>query len=260
MSFPFESYQKLSEAISVYHPAGEETLARWISESLMQASELLQNLLQQPWPVVQVLLVRPEDWHLVPSEDPKEEMGLQPYLSYTDETISLAVPLELDPLLGEPTQQMLAFMLYHELVLAFLENDPRPWPEETPLWADEWQLQFAAIWLVQQLNGAQGIINKDLYEKNKEIFEPEPDGKTPVTIRGFDWFEDTTSEDYLTFELLLEQFAVDLLARYSSDILPRFLEAYRGEQEQILSDDATTMLAASLGQGGSEWLENLVYF
>ena len=35
-----------------------------------------------------------------------------------------------------------------------------------------------------------------------------------MTVRGFDWFEDTAVEDYLTYELLLEQCAADLLAKY----------------------------------------------
>src|SRR5256885_17222859 len=80
------------------------------------------------------------------------------------------------------------------------------------LWADEWQLKFAALWLSQQIDGQKGVVNKDLREKYAEIFEPEEDGKTPVTIRGFDWYDDTTPEDYLCYELLLEQLAADLLA------------------------------------------------
>ena len=56
-------------------------------------------------------------------------------------------------------------MLYHELSLAFLEDDPRPWSEESPLWADEWQFKFAALWLSQRLDGVQGVVNKDLHEQ-----------------------------------------------------------------------------------------------
>src|ERR1019366_8866471 len=106
----------------------------------------------------------------------------------------------------------------------------------------------------------QGIGNKDLSEEDIDIFEPEADGKTPVTVRGFDWFEDTAVEDYLTYELLLEQFAADLLDKYAPDILPRFLVLYRQERAVLLSDDVTNMLVSLLGTGGEEWLENLVYF
>ena len=65
---------------------------------------------------------------------------------------------------------------------------------------------------------------KDFHEHYAEIFEPELDGKTPVTIRGFDWYEDTSDEDYLIFNLLLEQFAADLQLKYNPEILPRFLD------------------------------------
>ncbi len=67
-------------------------------------------------------------------------------------------------------------------------------------------------------------------------------------------------EDYLTYELLLEQFAADLLAKYEPDVLPRFLDLYRQERAVLLSDDATIMLVSVLGAGGEEWLESLVYF
>ena len=100
----------------------------------------------------------------------------------------------------------------------------------------------------------------DLHDQYAELFEPEPDGKTPVTVRGFDWYEDTTPQDYLEYTLLLEQFAADLLARYDADILPRFLELYRKAGVVLLSDDVANMLAATLGAGGAEWLEELVYF
>lgn len=101
---------------------------------------------------------------------------------------------------------------------------------------------------------------KDLHDHYTEIFEPELDGKTPVTIRGFDWYEDTSEEDYLIFNLLLEQFADDLLLKYGPEILPRFLNLYRNDYSVLLSDDITDMLAGILGPGGAEWLENLVYF
>ena len=101
---------------------------------------------------------------------------------------------------------------------------------------------------------------KDLHEQYTEIFEPELDGKTPVTVRGFDWYEDTSSEDYLIFSLLLERLAADLLERYSPEILPRFLDLYRNNFSVLLSDDVTDMLASVLGSGGAEWLEELVYF
>jgi hypothetical protein len=101
---------------------------------------------------------------------------------------------------------------------------------------------------------------RDLHKQYAEIFEPEPDGKTPVTIRGFDWYEDTTAEDYLVFDLLLQQFAADLLAHYNAEILPRFLGLYRKDSPILLSEEVTEMLESVLGQGSIEWLDDLVYF
>ncbi len=266
MPFPYKQYETLAEPLQIYYPAGAETQARWVLQTLEQASELLAKLLNRPAPEMEILLVATGDWESRPREMPEEQAELEgpgnllPYWTDSTQPSSLVIPVALDPIIGEPTQQKLAFLLYHEITRAFLENDPRPWPDEYPLWADEWQLQFAALWLAQEINGQQGIVTRDLHQKYAEIFEPEEDGKTPVTVRGFDWYEDTSPEDYLCFDLLLEQFAADLLARSDPGALPRFLTLYRKDHHVLLSDDVTEMLGSVLGPAGVEWLEGLVYF
>jgi len=260
MHFPYNRYEKLAEPLTAYYPSDEEELANWIVQTIGKASERLTQLFERPMPDMEILVVKPEDWSLVPRSDLEEERVRRPY--WTDETNppTLVVPTEIDPTFGAITREKIAFMLYHELALAFLEEDPRPWPDESPLWADEWQFEFVAVWLSYSLNSLQGAINQDLHEQYADIFEPEPDGKTPVTVRGFDWYEDTPAEEYLCYELLLERFAVDLLARYDVGILLRFLASYRVERDVLLSDDVTSLLAAALGPGGEAWLEELVYF
>ena len=260
MPFPYERYETLAEPLTVYYPTGEEARARWLFQTVEKASNVLVSLFAQPMPEVEILLVAPSDWKFAPHDDPEELNNPHPYWTDVTTPPTIVVPLQLDPILGKQTREKLAFILYHELVLAFLENDPRPYPDDYPLWADEWQLKFAALWLSQQLNAQSGMVNTDLYEQYAEIFEPEEDGKTPVTIRGFDWYEDTIPEDYLCYELLLEQFAVDILARYSIDVLPRFLAIFRNNFAVLLSDEVTEMLGRALGPGGAQWLDDLVYF
>ena len=259
-TFPYEHYQKLAEPLAVYYPEGQEVTARWAAQTLDEAGKLLARLLGLTMPEMQILLVAPADWDAAPQEDPEEPNTMLPYWTNATSLPAIVIPTQLDPIIGEPTREKLAFLLYHELAHAFLENDPRPWPEESPLWADEWQLQFAALWLSQQIYGRPGIVMKDLHEQYSEIFVPEEDGKTPVTVRGFDWYEDTTPQEYLTFDLLLEQFAADLLAHYGPEILPRFLALYRKNSGALLSDDVTNLLETTLGQGSIEWLDDLVYF
>ena len=258
--FPYDRYEKLAEAFTVYYPAGEEVLARWVFQTVENACSALSQLLKVATPDFEVLLVATEDWPLVPHSEAEEVDTPHPYLTDITSPSSLIVPIEADPIFGDMVQEKFAFMLYHELSLAFLEEDPRPWPDDNPLWADEWQFKFAALWLSRSLNGVQGVVNKDIHEHYADIFEPEPDGKTPVTIRGFDWFEDTSAEDYLAYELLLEQFASDLLDHSSIDVLPRFLILYRKERTVLLSDQVTDMLVDALGPMSRTWLEDLVYF
>ncbi len=260
MPFPYEKYEIVAEPFSVYFSESQDSLVHLIIQSVGQASQWLMQLLGRPGPNLQVILVAPADWHVTPRDDPEEPGNPLPYWTSVTHPPSLVIPSQLDPIIGLPTQEKLIYLVYTVLTQAFLENDARPWPEESPLWADEWQMPFAALWLMQQINGQSGIVMKDLHEHYAEIFEPELDGKTPVTIRGFDWYEDTSAEDYLIFNLLLERFAADLQVKYSPEILPRFLDLYRNDYSVLLSDDITDMLASILGPGGAEWLENLVYF
>jgi hypothetical protein len=260
MTFPYEKYERIADPFTAYYSENQDALVHLIIQSVDQANRRLVQLLGQPGPDLQIILVAPEDWHTMPHDDPEEPGNALPYWTNVTHPPSLVIPSQLDPIIGLPTQEKLIYLIYTVLTQAFLENDPRPWPEESPLWADEWQIQFAALWLMRQINGQSGIVMKDLHEHYAEIFEPELDGKTPVTIRGFDWYEDTTDEEYLIFNLLLEQFAADLQLKFSSEILPRFLALYRNARRVLLSDDITGMLASILGPGGAAWLENLVYF
>ena len=260
MPFPYEKYETLAEPLSTYYPKGQDSLALSIIKAIDQASQLLMRLLGQPIPKMEIILVAPVDWHVTPRDDLEETNNVLPYWTSITQPPSFIIPSQLDPIIGMPTREKLFYLLYTVLTQAFLENDPRPWPEENPLWADEWQMQFAALWLMQQLHGQSGIVMKDLHEQYVEIFEPELDGKTPVTVRGFDWYDDTSAEDYLIFNLLLERFATDLQVKYSPEILPRFLDHYRNDYSVLLSDDVTDMLANILGPGGAQWLEDLIYF
>ena len=272
--FPYERYATFSpessepskrSILTVYYPTGDETHARWVVQHVQQAQTLLADLLFTSASAIDVLLPTKEDWPLAPraEEDLIHEPDVEPLLPYWTNVVTpscLVVPPELDEMWGVEVPEKLAFLLYHEVALAALESDPRPWPDDAPLWADEWQVKFAALWLSHQIDGVQGLASKDMREDFEYVFEPEEDGKTPVTVRGFDWYDDTTEDEYLEYEMLLEQFAADLLARYPAEILPRFLLGYRQYRERWLSDEVTKLLASVLGEGGEEWLESLDYF
>ncbi|GCE12369.1 hypothetical protein [Tengunoibacter tsumagoiensis] len=260
MQFPYNRYQTLAEPLPVTYPAGAESLARLVSQTVSQANQKLTQLLQLAPPELDLLVVDMSDWHLAPHEEDEEVEAPHPYLTQVTPRLTLVVPVEFDALFGEMVPEKVAFMLYHEVALAFIEADPRPWPENNPLWADEWQFKFAALWLAREINGVQDVVNQDLFTEYEDLFEPEPDGKTPDTVRGFDWYADTTPEDYLGYELLLERFAADLLTKYGVKILPSFLTLYRQEREELLSDDVTAILSSVLGPDGNEWLEELIYF
>jgi|SRR5690348_11248184 len=260
MSFPYERYQTLEEPVRIYYPTGHNTLVRQVLQWVDEADRLLADLLAIPVPEMEVLLIAPADWQNAPTDEPEETPMLLPYWTEVTQPSTLVVPTELDPIMGRFSQVKLAFLLFHEVAHAFLASDPRPWPLESPLWGDEWQLQFAALWLYYQIYHTTGIVMTDLHTEYAGIFEPEADGKTPVTVRGFDWYEDTTPQDYLEYTLLLERFAADLLERHDASILPRFIELYRKEGVVWLSDDVTHLLGTALGNSGEAWLEELPYF
>ncbi|MDQ2905298.1 MAG: hypothetical protein M3Y81_17360 [Chloroflexota bacterium] len=260
MPFPYERYETLAEPLTVYYPPGEEPRARQAFQAIDKASHLLEQLLGRSRPELEILLVSIADWSTAPHDQTEEPGPHLPYWTSATTPPCIVIPTQLAPIVGDPTPAKQNMLLYHQLAYAFLESDPRPWPDDPPLWADEWQFSFAALWLSHRLDAQQGAVMKDLEAQYAEIFVPEEDGKTPATIRGFNWDEDTPEEDYLCFDLLLERLAADVLARYDAEVLPRFLTSYRRERAILLSDDVTSMLGNALGPAGVEWLENLAYF
>jgi hypothetical protein len=260
MDFPYDRYETITQDFTVYYPPGEEKLARWVIPTIEKANEHLRQLLGPFETDMDVLIVAPDDWHLAPHDDAEELIAPHPYWTETTSPPTLVVPTEIDSIFGEMTAPKFAFILYHELALAATELDSRPWPDSYPLWADEWPLKFAALWLSYTIDQQDGLVNQDLADKHEDLFEAEEDGKTPTTVRSFDWFEDTTPEEYLKYQILLEQFAADLLACYPPTILPRFFQLFRTKRKALLSEEVTEMLAQVLGPGGGLWLEDLVYF
>jgi hypothetical protein len=260
MDFPYEQYNTLAGALTTHYPAGEEAYAQRVSQAAEKAVDQLFQLFGRATPELQLLIVAAEDWETAPHDDKEELNAPYPYLTDATSPPTIVVPVVPETTFDPVMQEKLDFALYHELTLAFLEDDPRPWPEDYPLWADEWQIKFIALWLAHTLDNQQGIVNKDLYEEYVEAFEPEADGKTLFTIREFEWYEDTEPEDYLCFEILLEQFAADLLERYDINIVLRFLDRYRAGHKSLSNDDVTAMLADALGPDGQEWLKHIPYF
>src|SRR6266566_9914064 len=111
MGFPYDHYKKLAGPLTAYYPSNEEELADWIAQTLEKASERLTQLFEWPMPDMEVLLVKPEDWSLVPRDDLEEERAPRPY--WTDETSppTIVVPTEIDPTFGTITRETIALML-----------------------------------------------------------------------------------------------------------------------------------------------------
>src|SRR5512135_3345149 len=152
MLFPYEKYKRVAGPFTVYYSKSQESLVHVIIQTVDQASQKLEQLLGQSGPKMQVILVAPADWHMMPHDDPEEPGNALPYWTTVTHPPSLVIPSQLDPIVGLASQEKLIYLVYTVLVQAFLENDPRPWPGESSLWADEWQIQFAALWLMKQIN------------------------------------------------------------------------------------------------------------
>ena len=185
----FTEYHTPAGLPAIFYPPGQEELAARSQQEVVQAGQALGQLLDLPLPAMEVLLIAPSDWQRAPRDEEEEAPGnMLPYWTDATQPSTLVIPQQMDEIVGEATPEKRSLLLYHELAHAFLETDARPWPDESPLWADEWQLQFAAFWLFKQSHGADELITEDLHKQFAESFEPEADGKTPVTIRGFQWY------------------------------------------------------------------------
>src|SRR5260370_6807270 len=101
MPFPYKLYETLAEPLQLYYPAGEETQARWVLQTLEQASELLAKLLNRPAPEMEILLVATGDWESRPRGMPENQPELEvpgnllPYRTYTTQPHPLVIHLAL---------------------------------------------------------------------------------------------------------------------------------------------------------------------
>src|SRR5207302_8632688 len=113
MSFPYERYETLAEALTVYYPTDQATLARWLFQSVDRASKLLAQLLDVPIPEMEILLVVPPDWDTTPQDEAEEgeaeePNSLLPYWTDATEPPSLVVPTQIDPIIGSYSPEKLA--------------------------------------------------------------------------------------------------------------------------------------------------------
>src|SRR5260370_41745223 len=96
-------------------------------------------------PEMEIILVAPTDWDVTPREDPEEPNTELPYWTNATQPPSIVIPSQFETIIGTPSQEKQTFLFYAALTHAFLENDPHPWPSESPLCADECHYQFAAL-------------------------------------------------------------------------------------------------------------------
>src|SRR5437660_11072434 len=125
MQFPYERYETLAEPLTVYYPTGEETLARWVFQTIERAGTLLSQLLDRPMPDLEILLVDMADWHLVPCENAEEVRNPHPDLTDVTSPPCMVVPTEIDPIFGTLTRVKPDIILYHEVTSA-CEESHRP--------------------------------------------------------------------------------------------------------------------------------------
>src|SRR5260370_35664389 len=108
------------EPLNFYYRTGQDSLARWIFQSINKAGKLLTQLLDRPLPEMKIILAVPTDWSYAPREDPEEPHDALPYWTNATQPPSIVLPSHLDPIIRIHTQEELVFLLYAELVYASL--------------------------------------------------------------------------------------------------------------------------------------------
>src|SRR5439155_26229532 len=89
--FPYERYETLAEPFTVYYPTGEESLARWVFQTIDKASNLLAKLLGLPMPEMEILLFAYADWHLALHNVPEELSNPLPFCTYVTSPLYIVV-------------------------------------------------------------------------------------------------------------------------------------------------------------------------
>ena len=195
------------------------------------------NLLEEPVPRLEALLVADEDWRRAPRESEKPYPPGLPYFTRATDPPALVLPETLSPAIRPRTGATYPLVVWHELAYAFLLQRE---VARTPAWLRE---------LVPQALSAAVARRVDLpLEEHLSGVDRNP-GFTVRSLKGH-----ADAQRQMSFQNLLLLLGDGALAEFGETFLNRLVHALWEETTVVDEARAEGLLAEALGPGGREWL------
>jgi hypothetical protein len=223
-------------AIPVIHPPGLKTRAVEVRDLLEVGANSLSEILGAEPPEIEVLLVADEDWARSPRDNERPYPPGLPYFTRGANPPVIVLPATLSPAFQPRGAATGALVIWHELAHAFLLRMPR-----TPAWLREFLPQALSVTIARRAS----------LPLEEHLDKIDLDG-AGFTVRSFGERADATRQ--MVFQNLLLALGAAAVEEFGEGFLGALAHALWNERDVVGEDRAEELLAASLGQGGREWL------
>ena len=233
-----QGYERLrGGAAPVVHAPGMADLAREVWCLLETGAWEVSDLLGEPVPRLEALLVADGDWREAPRESRSPYPPGLPYFTRATEPPALVLPETLSPAIRPRTGATYPLVVWHELAHAFLLQREAA---RTPAWLRELVPQALSAAVARRT----GL---PLEEHLSEV-----DRNPGFTVRGLKGH--ASAEEQMVFQNLLLLLGDGALAEFGGAFLNRLVHGLWGEADVVDEARAEELLAGALGPGGREWL------
>ena len=231
-------YERLAAgAVPVLHAPDLADRAREVGCLLEAGAWEISDLLEEPVPRLEALLVADDDWRRAPRESEKPYPPGLPYFTRATEPPALVLPGTLSPAIRPRTGATYPLVVWHELAHAFLLQREAA---RTPAWLRE---------LVPQALSA-AVARRTGLPLEEHLSEVDSD--PGFTVRGLKGH--ASAEEQMAFQNLLLLLGDGALAEFGEAFLNRLVHGLWGEADVVDEARAEELLAGALGPGGREWL------
>ncbi len=234
-----QGYERLRGAVPVVHAPGMADLTREVGRLLETGAWEISDLLEEPVPKLEALLVADGDWREAPRESRSPYPPGLPHFTRATDPPALVLPERLSPAIRPRTGATLPLTVWHELAHAFLLQRQ---VARTPAWLRELAPQALSAAVARRAGLA-------LEEHLAEV-----DRDPGFTVRGLKGH--AGAEEQMAFQNLLLLLGDAALDEFREGFLRRLVYDLWAETDVVDEARAEELLAWALGKRGLEWLRS----
>ena len=231
-------YERLAAgAVPVLHAPDLADRAREVGCLLEAGAWEISDLLEEPVPRLEALLVADDDWRRAPRESEKPYPPGLPYFTRATEPPALVLPGTLSPAIRPRTGATYPLVVWHELAHAFLLQRE---VTRTPAWLRELVPQALSVAVARR-------VDLPLQEHLSGV-----DRNPGFTVRSLKGHAD--ADHQMAFQNLLLVLGDEALGEFGEGFPARLVRALWAETSVVDEARAEGLLAGALGPEGRGWL------